>query len=268
MSYLRPLYHLAQADFRERARRFSFLLTLAGGAYLACEAIRGGLVLHYGPYCGRYNSAWVATGMACWASFFLSLIGFYIVRGTVEHDRRTRVGEILATTPIGRLSYLLGKFLSNLSVFVCMLAVLALGAVVMQWLRGEDMRVDPGAILTPFLLVSIPCLAFVAAVALLFDSLPLLAGAVGNTAYFFVWLWLVERMDRLSSLRWDLFGKNVVASSLAASVQEQFGEGGYRLQTTIKSLAAAAGLQASQEYISFTWHGLHYTPGIVLDRLV
>ena len=44
MNTMRVLYHLALADFYERARRYSFLLTLAAVIYLGVLVNNGTLV--------------------------------------------------------------------------------------------------------------------------------------------------------------------------------------------------------------------------------
>jgi len=57
----RVLYHLARADFLERVRRYSFLLTLAFAAGLAFLTYSGTISLELGEYRGVYNSAWVGS---------------------------------------------------------------------------------------------------------------------------------------------------------------------------------------------------------------
>jgi hypothetical protein len=58
----RTLTHLARADFLERARRYSFLITLGFAVYLVYLYLppidAGYLTLGLGHYRGVYNSAW------------------------------------------------------------------------------------------------------------------------------------------------------------------------------------------------------------------
>ena len=104
MNQGRVLYHLVKADFLERVRRYSFLLTLAGALYMAYAILTEKAQLRVGEgYRGVYNSAWVGALMTVTASIFLSLVGFYIVKNSLQRDVQTRVGQILATTPM-RLS--------------------------------------------------------------------------------------------------------------------------------------------------------------------
>ncbi len=117
---------------------------------------------------------------------FLSLIGFYLVKNTLDHDRRSGVGEILAATPISNLAYLLGKAISNFLLLGAILALLALAAAVSQLLKGEDTRVDVVALLAPIVFLTLPALALAAATAVLFEAVPRLrtAPTSGNVVYF------------------------------------------------------------------------------------
>ena len=104
----RVLYHIARADFFERVRRYSFLVTLAFTLFAAFEVNRGNIVVNLGQYRGVYNSAWLGMLLSLTATFLITVVGFYVIKNTVERDRHTGVGQILAGTPIGRTSYLAG----------------------------------------------------------------------------------------------------------------------------------------------------------------
>jgi len=125
MSTARIIYHLARADFLERVRRYSFLVMLGLVVFLGYQTAIGNMALELGQYRGEYNSAWVGAMMSLIATFFLGWFGFYLVKGSVARDRETGVGQIMATTPLTRPLYLLGKWLSNFAVLTAMLAVLA-----------------------------------------------------------------------------------------------------------------------------------------------
>jgi ABC-type Na+ efflux pump permease subunit len=162
------IWAMAKADFLERVRRYSFLLTLVFAVYLGYAAGTGKILIKLGEYRGVYTSAWIGTMMALVTTCFVSLVGFYIVKNAVERDRRTGVGQILATTPLTRPAYMTGKLLSNFGVLAAMVAVLAVAAVVMQIAAGEDRHFDAWALLSPFLLIALPTMALTAAIALLF----------------------------------------------------------------------------------------------------
>jgi ABC-type transport system involved in multi-copper enzyme maturation permease subunit len=121
---LRSIYAVARADFLERVRRYSFLVTLIFAVCLGYATAKGKISLQLDEYRGVYTSAWIGTLVALVTACFVSLVGFYIVKNSVERDRSTGVGQILVATPLSKLSYAFGKFLSNLAVLTTMLVVI------------------------------------------------------------------------------------------------------------------------------------------------
>ena len=181
------LLELARADFLERVRRYSFLITLLFAVYFGYLAATGKILLQVGQMRGVYNSAWIGALMSLVATTFLSLAGFYVVKNTIERDRATRVGEILAATPISKILYVSGKWLSNFMVLAMMVGILGISGIAMQFFQGEDPHVQLWKLLAPFLLLALPAMAMVAAVAVVFETISWLRGGFGNVAYFFVW---------------------------------------------------------------------------------
>ena len=184
MKLAHALYHIARADFLERVRRYSFLLTLGFAGLLASAVYRGELVLTLGDYYGAPSSAWFGAFLALVATTFLSMVGFYIVKNAIHRDEQTRVGRILAATPLSKFSYCAGKVLSNFAVLGAMVLVLAVGAALLQLIRGQG-GIDWWQLLSPFLLVALPAMAALAAIALWFETVPGLRGGLGNALYFF-----------------------------------------------------------------------------------
>ncbi len=125
----RVLWHLVKADFLTRVRRTSFLLTLGFTVYVGYETFAGHIVLRLGEYRGVYNSAWVGALMGIVTSALLSLAGFYIVKGSILRDEQTRVGQILASTPMSKGFYTVAKWLGNFAVLASMVGVMAVAAV-------------------------------------------------------------------------------------------------------------------------------------------
>jgi len=261
MNALRVLYHLARADFYERARRYSFLLTLAAVICVGVLVNDGMLSLYLGPnYRGEFNSAWIGTMTVVVTNFFLALFGFYLVSNCIERDTRTGVGQIIATTPVSRTTYLVGKWISNLMVLSVLVLILAAAAAIMVLLKQEA-ALDLGALLMPFLAVALPRMALIAALAVTFETVPWLRGAVGNVVYFFLWLFLV-----LSSFEWkielpflkDPIGVNVFRASFyagagAAFPNETIGNMQFGINPNVHSV----------QFKVFNWPGLAWTPGIV-----
>src|ERR1700679_1266284 len=143
------LYHMVRSDFLERVRRYSFLLTLAFSVYLGYAVYSGQVVLQLDKYRGVDNSAWLGSVIGLVGSVWLTLVGFYIVKNAVQRDRQTRVGQILATTPISKGFYTLSKALSNFAVLASMILVLAFAALFIQLFHRTDLHIDFFALLSP-----------------------------------------------------------------------------------------------------------------------
>ena len=188
MKSVRVIYHLARADFLERVRRYSFLVMLGLVVFLGYQTAIGNMALELGLYRGEFNSAWVGAMMSLIATFFIGWFGFYLVKGSVARDRETGVGQIMATTPLTRPLYLIGKWLSNFAVLMSMVMVLALGAIIIQFLQGENTQIDLFAFLSPFVFIVMPLMALVAAFAVLFEAVSFLQGGFGNIVYFLAFI--------------------------------------------------------------------------------
>ena len=260
MRDLRVVYGIARADFLERVRRYSYLITLLFAVYLGYAAGTGRISLRLGDYRGLYTSAWIGAMVSLVATTFVSLVGFYIVKNAVDRDRQTRVGEILAGTPLTKVSYFLGKFLSNFAVLVSMVVVLALAAVAMQFLAAEDRTFHAWVLLSPFLFLALPAMAITAAMALLFETFSFLRGGFGNVLWFFLWTFgltlpVVTELPQLDpSGIWVVYGSMVPAARAGIPGYE----GGFYLTVADKSIRVATG---------FHWNGVEWTTGIVTQRL-
>jgi hypothetical protein len=188
MNAPRVLYHMVRADFLERVRRYSFLATLAAALYLAYAVAAEKIWMVVGQgYRGVYNSAWIGALMTVCCSTFLSLAGFYIVKNSVQRDTDTRVGQILAATPMRKDFYTFAKTLSNFAVLACMVVILMLAALAMQGIRAEAHSFSLWKLWSPFIFLALPAMLLTASIAVLFETLPVLRGGVGNVVYFFLW---------------------------------------------------------------------------------
>ncbi|MBK8903967.1 MAG: hypothetical protein IPM53_22485 [Anaerolineaceae bacterium] len=261
MNQARITYHIARADFLERVRRYSFLITLGSVVFVGYQVAIGNLNMQAGDYRGEYNSAWVGSMMAIIASFFLGWFGFYLVKGSIARDRQTSVGQIMAATSLTRPLYTFGKWLSNLAVLMAMVVVLAVVGIGLQLLAGESYRIDLVAFLPPLLFIALPMLALVAAIAVLFESVRFLQGGFGNILYFFMFAFIFPLADWLSNRNPALepLGFALLQQSMNTAAKAEFPEstGGFVLGSTgipIKGI--------------FHWSGVDWTTHIVLNRLL
>lgn len=262
MTRTRVILEMARADVLERARRPGFLFTLTGAAFLAYTVhadvwtvLVGGAIPQPGPE---------ATGtlVAVVTSSFLSLACFYVVRGTVKRDLRTGVGSILAATPASRLQYVAGKFLSNVAVLGAMLLLLAGLSVAIEAERAGGISIS-GAwrVVSPSLLITGPALVAVAAVAVLFDSLPWLRGTAGNVGYFFLWVWGLTFAGLDSGPAWtDVTGLALTFEALLDALRVA------RPGAVAEGLTITANPELGEGAPSFAWSGVGWTAAHVARR--
>jgi hypothetical protein len=256
------LLELARADFLERVRRYSFLITLLFAMYFGYLAATGKILLQVGQMRGVYNSAWIGALMSLVATTFLSLAGFYVVKNTIERDRATRVGEILASTPISKILYLAGKWLSNFMVLAVMVGILGISGIAMQFWQGEDRHVQLWKLLAPFLLLALPAMAVVAAVAVVFETISWLRGGLGNVAYFFVWTAGLAVPASAGAeggtSPYDWAGLSLVWNSMRAAAPTANNSFSFSLDVGTLNFVRS----------TFVWHGIAWTAGMVLSRIV
>jgi hypothetical protein len=262
---LRTLYHLLRSDFLERTRHFGFLLTLGViflGGYLLVPPAGANYMVGLHPvevntqtyYRGAYNSAWAGSIVAAMTAGLLSLLGFYLVKGAIERDRETGVGELIAASPVSKQLYILGKWLSNVAVLAALVGTMAVAAGAMQLIRGEEMHLRLGELLAPFLWLTLPPLVLVAALAVLFETLPGLRGGLGNAVYALAWLGLVPTSFTVNT------GLDLISSSVLATLRAQYPGGEF---------TASQGINPAWygSPHTFCWDGIPWTMGIILGRV-
>jgi len=272
MTSLRALYHLMLADFLERIRRYSFLIvllaTILAGYSMVPSVDAPYNAFAIGPHRPFYSSAWVGTVFGLVVTTLVSLLGFYLVRDSVIRDYRTRVGQIIATTPVSKPLYLLGKWLSNVAVLASILAVLSLVALVMQLVRAEDTNVNLWRLWAPIWFMGLPILGLAAAVAILFECLPLLRSGIGSAVYFFLWVWLlvVNVAPSFDSIADVVPGNDLIGiTRTMVDLRDRMVSLGYDPTEGVIDLYEPTG---GKETVRFEWHGVDWGMGIALERLL
>jgi hypothetical protein len=205
--------------------------------------------------------------MALTTTFVLGLVGFYIVKGSVARDYATGVGQIMATTPMSRPLYMLGKWLSNYAVLGIAVVVLALAGIGMNLWLGQG-RVDIAALVAPLVLIALPWLGLIAALAVLFESVSWLRGGLGNIVYVVLWLVLIGvTLGPITAGTpgfavnpyLDITGVLTIGDSVLRSAQAVYPDA-----TTF--IFGSGFIPADQEL--FTYLGIRWTTGILVSRLL
>ena len=261
MNAARTVYHIARADFLERVRRYSFLVMLGAVVFLGYQAAIGNINVQLGNYRGEFNSAWLGSMMAIVGSFFLGWFGFYLVKGSVARDRETGVGQIIATTPLTRPLYMFGKWVSNFSVLIGMVIILAIVSITIQLFAGESKEFDFFALLTPFIFIALPMLALTAALALLFESIGFLQDGFGNLVYFVLFGFIISVAVTAGkdNPELDPVGFDLLQQSMGEAAKSAFPDygGEFVLGNTDTPITGV-----------FHWSGVDWTFDIALNRLL
>ncbi|MEX5220204.1 MAG: hypothetical protein NW701_20485 [Nitrospira sp.] len=266
MKTTRILYHLAWADFLERTRRYSFLVMLGLVLWIGYVSASGQFAISVSPnYVGVINSAWVGATMALTASFTLGLVGFYIVKGSVARDYVTGVGQIMASTPMSRLRYMFGKWLSNYAVLAISVVILALAGIGMNLWFGSG-GLNLAVLVAPLLLIALPWLGFVAAMAVLFESVAWLRGGLGNMVYAIWWLTLISVSTVPAAVTGsslspylDITGFQIFTDSVTSSARAVYPD------ATLMSFGAGL-TRVDPGFFPYT--GVQWTGEVLLSRLL
>lgn len=183
----------AKALIRERGRRASSLVLL-GLMVLIGYFFLPSTWRFFGAR-GIYTSGYLGTAVAERSTWLFTILGFFLTRGSIEDDRRSHVGEILASTPLKRLTYLLGKLLGSVAYLCMLMLVVCSMASVMQVLHGEA-PFQPFELVWPFVLFTLPAIVFVSGLALFFEVVPGLRQWPGDVLFVLFLL----RLDVLMEL--------------------------------------------------------------------
>lgn len=268
MGSIRSLYHIFRADFYERTRSYGFLVTivltiLAAYFFVPFPDAKYGVVM-INEHRGIYNSAWIGSTVVMSTVTILSLIGFALVKNAIDRDRSTRVGQIIATTPISKLGYLIGKFVSNFIVLAIIVFIAFLVSIAMQLIRNEETTIRLLDLVLPFLLVALPVMAFVAALAVLFEATQVLSGGVGIILYFFIWSQVFLNYGvtvKIGSLSLSSpMGLEIFYDSMIETFREQ-------MNVTGPVERADGIIKLDQPLETFVWRGVDWSSEIIAGRL-
>nr|WP_305882944.1 ABC transporter permease [Halobellus rarus] len=166
-----------------------------------------------GEYTGIRNAAWFGGMVATMGTFLLFVFGFALVRGAVTRDRETRVGELVATSPVRDATYLVGRWLGYIALLSLVTALLVLATVGGYALHGTG-TFDLWALASPFVFLTLPAMALVAAAAVLAETVRPLRGTLGSVCYFFGAIALFTAASLATSLTYGPTGLAVIRNSM------------------------------------------------------
>ena len=150
-------------------RATSLLWTMADGRRLASE----------------YSSGYLAWAAGMVGALWASLIGFYLVAGSVRRDERSGFGAILAAAPLSDAACLAGKAAAHV-LYLGALSALSVGAALVAFARWGVGPLHAAEFLRTWALYIVPAVVLTAGMAVLFDVTPGLRTRAGYVIWFFV----------------------------------------------------------------------------------
>ncbi len=180
----KQIWFIAQSDFKERTRKFSFsalgaLSVLAAFLFVPDpNAEMTSITVDAAYFSQGTNWTWIPVASALCTGVLLPLAGFFYLRNALALDRRTGAVDLLRTSPVGRVTYLAGKYLSHIGILLCMLLVVTLSSFCMALLHFPHMEISVIHCFSYFISI-IPGIFLCSAIALLTEAVPLFQSRSG-----------------------------------------------------------------------------------------
>ncbi len=254
---------VAIADFRQRSRGLGLIAWIVAALYAGVLLVPDRHAMYFamdvGGTTGVYNSAWVAGVCSFLLLSLFGLLGIFPIRIAIGRDALHATDGIVASAPISRMHFVAGKWLSNVWFLSCISIALLAGAMVMQIVRHEALilNVEPYAL--DFLLIVLPVILLVAAMAVLFEAITWLRGIFGSVLFvcvFYVACMGLTQIDP-GNLLHDPLGVGAILTSITSQAQSTF-----HLTNAAQSFIGATGKGPRL----FAWRGLEWHAFGVLQR--
>ena len=171
------IWAIAQSDFREHTRRFSFIALCALSVLAAFlfvpdpYAEMTSIAVDADYFSQATNWTWIPMASALCTGMLLPVAGFFYLRNSLTLDRKTGTVNLIYTSPVNRVVYLTGKYLSNSLILICILSVVILASFFMTLLNFPYMEIPVFHFLSYFISI-IPGIFLCSAIALLCEAVP------------------------------------------------------------------------------------------------
>jgi len=262
-------YSIIKADYLQRTRSYSFLITLAVTVYAAYSFVPPNTAsyttLNVPGYRGAFNSAWVGYVSATMTTVMLSMWGFLLVNSGIKKDIDTEVGLIVATTPISNFGYLLTKLLSNLLVLLTIAGITFIVSMLMFVLRGTGYPFIFSDFILPYIFFAIPALLVISALAVVGEVFLGKRSILQFIIYFFLCGAMMAGInspeaDHTTTV-FDPFGLSLVTDSIKTLINTQFHE-------NVKQVSFGFIFAKHKTFQTFVWNGVNWSGIFILSRLV
>lgn len=220
---LHRLAAIVRADFLIRIRRPStavvFLLLSAIPYLWIPDPATGRALIQIGGQRALYNSAAIGMATAVLATMLVGLAGFYVVSNALKRDVLSRCGYVIASTTMRGSEYIIGKFAGNVVFLSAFMGGFMLCSMAMVLVRGEA-PLEPLVFIRQYLLLVPPSIVAVSALAIVFESTPLLRTKLGDVLFFFLWMGGIGGMIAVTEQRGSTWARYFDFSGLGFLVQQ------------------------------------------------
>jgi hypothetical protein len=262
-------YNIIKADYLQRTRSYSFLITLAITVYAAYSFVpptnAAYTTLSVTGYRGAFNSAWVGYVSATMTTVMLSLYGFLLVNSGIKKDIDTEVGLIVAATPVSNFGYLLTKLFSNFLVLLTIAGITFAVSMVMFLVRGNGYPFILADFIVPYLLFALPALFLVSGMAVVAEVFLGKRSILQFIIYFFICGAVVAGIDTPSAAIptavFDPFGVSLVTGSIKSHINTEFHE-------NIKQVSFGFIFSKHKDFRIFEWNGVSWTGIFIFSRFL
>ncbi|MDO3628284.1 hypothetical protein [Mucilaginibacter sp. BT774] len=263
-------FTLIKADYLQRTRSYSFLITLAITVYAAYSFVpptnAAYTTLNVTGYRGAFNSAWVGYVSATMTAVMLSLYGFLLVNNGIKKDIETEVGLIIATTPITNFGYLIIKLFSNFLVLLTIAGITFAVSMAMFWVRGSGVYPFIFAdFITPYVMFAMPALFVVSGLAVVAEVFLGKRSILQFIIYFFICGAVMAGINSpkpgIPTAVFDPFGLSLVTGSIKSQINTEFHE-------NIKEVSFGFIFAKHKSFRTFEWNGVNWNAIFIISRLI
>ncbi len=244
---------ISTGNYIRHIRSYAFLITMAVSIYGAFTFVptpdASYATLRFGAYTGVYNAVWVSHVSATMLSVFLSLVGFFLVQGSIKKDADLGIGQLMGATVMSNTRYLFSKVCSNF-LLLATIAVIAIGmSVVLTVLYSDDPTITLHTFILPYLMITIPSLFCVAVFSIFFEVLFFEQRIVQYILFFglFLGTLLYTPEGQTNLLSTDMLGVHYITQMLEQQVQTQLPNA-----DTLMNIGFIAAIEEPDAMISFS----------------
>ena len=179
------IWFIALSDLKERTRRLSFLALCALSVLAAflfvpdSEAEMTSIAVDADYFLQGTNWTWIPMASALCTGMLLPIAGFFYLRNTLSFDGKTGMVALVYTSPVRRVNYLAGKYISNLLLLTLVLIVVVISSLCMTLMHFPGSGFSVLHFLSFFVSI-LPGIFLCAAVALAAEAVPLFQGRSGS----------------------------------------------------------------------------------------